>query len=112
MEPVAEHRDVERERWDIFQSIPRLDRAALPHDTVKGSQVLEPLFEFSGACGGCGDARVPRDQPPLVLHQRREFGDDAEGRAEGLLERRPDVVERDRVTRPCPGGHGDADRSG
>jgi pyruvate-ferredoxin/flavodoxin oxidoreductase len=55
MEPVAAHRDIERERWDIFQSIPRLDRGLLPHDTVKGSQVLEPLFEFSGACGGCGE---------------------------------------------------------
>jgi pyruvate-ferredoxin/flavodoxin oxidoreductase len=55
MEPVAIHRDVERERWDFFQSIPRLDRAAQPHDTVKGSQLLEPLFEFSGACAGCGE---------------------------------------------------------
>ncbi len=55
MEPVAEHRDLERERWDFFQSIPRLDRAAQPHDTVKGSQLLEPLFEFSGACAGCGE---------------------------------------------------------
>ena len=55
MEPVAEHRDVERQRWDFFQSIPRLDRDALPHDTVKGSQILEPLFEFSGACAGCGE---------------------------------------------------------
>ncbi len=55
MEPVAAHRDVERTRWDFFRSIPPLDRGLLPHDTVKGSQVLEPLFEFSGACGGCGE---------------------------------------------------------
>jgi pyruvate-ferredoxin/flavodoxin oxidoreductase len=55
MEPMLEHRDVERVRWDFFQSIPPLDRSLLPHDTVKGSQVLEPLFEFSGACGGCGE---------------------------------------------------------
>jgi len=55
MEPVADHRDVERPRWDFFTSIPPLDRGLLPHDTVKGSQVLEPLFEFSGACGGCGE---------------------------------------------------------
>jgi len=55
MEPVAEHADVERGRWDFFQSIPPLDRSLLPHDTVKGSQVLEPLFEFSGACAGCGE---------------------------------------------------------
>ncbi len=55
MEPVEEHRDVERVRWDFFQAIPPLDRSLLAHDTVKGSQVLEPLFEFSGACSGCGE---------------------------------------------------------
>ena len=55
MEPVLEHRDTERRRWDYFQSIPPLARDLLPHDSVKGSQVLEPLFEFSGACAGCGE---------------------------------------------------------
>ncbi|HXX61722.1 MAG TPA: pyruvate:ferredoxin (flavodoxin) oxidoreductase [Candidatus Sulfotelmatobacter sp.] len=55
MEPVEAHRDLERPRWEFFQSIPPLDRSLLAHDTVKGSQVLEPLFEFSGACGGCGE---------------------------------------------------------
>jgi pyruvate-ferredoxin/flavodoxin oxidoreductase len=55
MEPFAAHRDEEQERFAYFQSIAPLDRALLPHDTVKGSQVLEPLFEFSGACAGCGE---------------------------------------------------------
>jgi pyruvate-ferredoxin/flavodoxin oxidoreductase len=55
MAPVEEHRDRERPNWDFFQSIAPLDRSLLPHDTVKGSQVLEPLFEFSGACAGCGE---------------------------------------------------------
>jgi len=55
MEAYLDHRDVERERWDAFSAIPPLDRSLIPHDTVKGSQVLEPLFEFSGACGGCGE---------------------------------------------------------
>ena len=55
MAPVAERRDIERVNWDFFTSIPPLDRSLLPHDTVKGSQVLQPLFEFSGACGGCGE---------------------------------------------------------
>jgi pyruvate-ferredoxin/flavodoxin oxidoreductase len=68
MEPVAEHRDVERGRWDFFQSIPRLDRGLLPHDTVKGSQVLEPLFEFSGACAGCGET-------PYIRLVSQLFGD-------------------------------------
>ena len=55
MAPASDHRDVERRRWDYFLTIPPLDRSLLPHDTVKGSQVLEPLFEFSGACAGCGE---------------------------------------------------------
>ncbi|MCB9373955.1 MAG: pyruvate:ferredoxin (flavodoxin) oxidoreductase, partial [Microthrixaceae bacterium] len=55
MAPALEHRDVERGRWEFFASIPPLARDLLPHDTAKGSQVLEPLFEFSGACAGCGE---------------------------------------------------------
>ncbi|MGH9085388.1 MAG: pyruvate:ferredoxin (flavodoxin) oxidoreductase [Acidimicrobiales bacterium] len=55
MEPVLAHRDLERQRWAFFESIPPLDRNLLPHDNAKGSQVLEPLFEFSGACAGCGE---------------------------------------------------------
>jgi pyruvate-ferredoxin/flavodoxin oxidoreductase len=55
MAPAAERRDVERPRWDHFLTIPELDRRLLPHDSVKGSQVLQPLFEFSGACTGCGE---------------------------------------------------------
>jgi pyruvate-ferredoxin/flavodoxin oxidoreductase len=55
MEPVEDHVEVERRSWDFFLSIPQLDRNLLAHETVKGSQVLEPLFEFSGACSGCGE---------------------------------------------------------
>jgi pyruvate-ferredoxin/flavodoxin oxidoreductase len=53
--PYLEHREVERARWDHFQTIPPLQRGLIPVDTIKGSQVLEPLFEFSGACAGCGE---------------------------------------------------------
>jgi len=55
MRPADEHRVVERERWDFFTSIPELDRASITHDSVKNSQLLQPLFEFSGACSGCGE---------------------------------------------------------
>jgi pyruvate-ferredoxin/flavodoxin oxidoreductase len=55
MRPAPEHRVVERERWDFFTSIPELDRASFTHDSVKNSQLLQPLFEFSGACSGCGE---------------------------------------------------------
>jgi pyruvate-ferredoxin/flavodoxin oxidoreductase len=55
MAPAGDHRDVERPNWDFFLSIPELGRDLLPHDSVKGSQALQPLFEFSGACAGCGE---------------------------------------------------------
>ena len=68
MEPALVHRDVERGRWDFFQTIAPLDRTLLPHDSVKGSQVLEPLFEFSGACAGCGET-------PYIKLVSQLFGD-------------------------------------
>jgi pyruvate-ferredoxin/flavodoxin oxidoreductase len=55
LEPALDHRDAERVRWDFFERIPELDRTRVRHDTVKGSQLLRPLFEFSGACSGCGE---------------------------------------------------------
>ncbi|HET9520896.1 MAG TPA: pyruvate:ferredoxin (flavodoxin) oxidoreductase [Candidatus Limnocylindrales bacterium] len=68
MEPVLAHRDLERERWDYFQSIAPLDRSLLAHDTIKGAAQLEPLFEFSGACGGCGET-------PYIRLVSQLFGD-------------------------------------
>ncbi|HSK25118.1 MAG TPA: pyruvate:ferredoxin (flavodoxin) oxidoreductase, partial [Egicoccus sp.] len=55
MEPYLDHADRERVNFEFFESIPRLDRSLLPHDTVKGSQLLEPLFSYSSACAGCGE---------------------------------------------------------
>ncbi len=46
---------VEDENWDYFINLPDYDRTALQITNVKGSQFLEPLFEFSGACSGCGE---------------------------------------------------------
>jgi pyruvate-ferredoxin/flavodoxin oxidoreductase len=68
MAPVLEHRDRERVNWDFFRSIPPLARDLLPHDSVKGSQALEPLFEFSGACAGCGET-------PYIKLVTQLFGD-------------------------------------
>ena len=53
--PAAEHRAEERTHYDAFLALPEVDRASIRHDTVKGSQLLQPLFEFSGACSGCGE---------------------------------------------------------
>ncbi len=55
MTPVREVRDRERERFDAFLALPEIDRAAVAKLDVKGSQLLQPLFEFSGACAGCGE---------------------------------------------------------
>ncbi|HEU0212596.1 MAG TPA: pyruvate:ferredoxin (flavodoxin) oxidoreductase [Jiangellaceae bacterium] len=55
LESAIEHRDAERPLWDFFERIPEVDRSAVRRDTVKGSQLLQPLFEFSGACSGCGE---------------------------------------------------------
>ena len=68
MEPVTAHRDAERPNWDFFGSIAPLDRSKVAHDTVKGSQTLEPLFEFSGACAGCGET-------PYIKLVTQLFGD-------------------------------------
>ncbi len=46
---------VENANWDYFINLPDYDRSALQITNVKGSQFLEPLFEFSGACSGCGE---------------------------------------------------------
>ncbi len=70
MEPKLPHLDRERDNFDYFLSIPELDRTKLKTDTVKGSQLLEPLFEFSGACSGCGET-------PYLKLMSQLFGDRA-----------------------------------
>ena len=45
----------ERENIDFFESLPTNDRSRVDFGTVRGTQFLEPLFEFSGACAGCGE---------------------------------------------------------
>lgn len=55
MEPKSVHFDRERKRYDFFLELPEVDRSSVKVDTVKGSQLLQPLFEFSGACAGCGE---------------------------------------------------------
>jgi len=51
-EPV---RDTERENYAYFLAIPNTDRELFKTGSVKGSQLIEPLFEYSGACAGCGE---------------------------------------------------------
>jgi pyruvate-ferredoxin/flavodoxin oxidoreductase len=55
LEPADGHRERERTNFDFFLGIPSPQDDRLPADTIKGSQVRQPLFEFSGACAGCGE---------------------------------------------------------
>ncbi|HET9261323.1 MAG TPA: 4Fe-4S dicluster domain-containing protein, partial [Acidimicrobiia bacterium] len=55
MEPKSGHLERERRNFDIFLDLPELDRSSVNLSSVKGSQLVQPLFEFSGACAGCGE---------------------------------------------------------
>jgi pyruvate-ferredoxin/flavodoxin oxidoreductase len=55
MAPQAPLREAERDNWDYFLGLPEVDRVKLSHTQVKDIQLLQPLFEFSGACAGCGE---------------------------------------------------------
>ena len=56
------------EAWDFFTHIPAYDRNKLDHSKLKESQFLEPMFEFSGACPGCGET-------PYIKLASQLFGD-------------------------------------
>ncbi|QEG33784.1 pyruvate:ferredoxin (flavodoxin) oxidoreductase [Bythopirellula goksoeyrii] len=68
MEPKDDHLQKERANFDFFLDIEQSDRTQLKIDSVKGSQLLEPLFEFSGACAGCGET-------PYLKLMSQMFGD-------------------------------------
>jgi pyruvate-ferredoxin/flavodoxin oxidoreductase len=55
MQDVIPLKETEKKNWEFFLSLPDIDRTRIAKTTVKGSQFLEPLFEFSGACSGCGE---------------------------------------------------------
>jgi pyruvate-ferredoxin/flavodoxin oxidoreductase len=55
MAPQAARRAPARDNWEFFAALPEVDRSKLSHTQVKDIQLLQPLFEFSGACAGCGE---------------------------------------------------------
>jgi pyruvate-ferredoxin/flavodoxin oxidoreductase len=55
MRKKLDHDVEENVNWDYFINLSNYDRTELQITNVKGSQFLEPLFEFSGACSGCGE---------------------------------------------------------
>jgi pyruvate-ferredoxin/flavodoxin oxidoreductase len=70
MEPKLDHLERERANFDFFLGIPDIDRKDVKIEVVKGSQLLQPLFEFSGACPGCGET-------PYLKLMSQLFGDRA-----------------------------------
>ena len=68
MRPQPELRDAERENWDFFSALPDRERRNLSFSNVREMQVAEPLFEFSGACAGCGET-------PYIKLLTQLFGD-------------------------------------
>ena len=70
MADQAPLRQTESKNWDFFLALPDFDRDRLSHTQVKDVQLLEPLFEFSGACAGCGET-------PYIKLLTQLFGDRA-----------------------------------
>lgn len=67
LEQADSHRKVERNRFEIFEAIPDLPRSRIPH-LGRTLALLPPLFEFSGACAGCGET-------PYIRLLTQLFGD-------------------------------------
>lgn len=68
MQAQAPLQKAERDNWEFFLAIPEYDRRLLKTNTIKGAMVLQPLFEFSGACVGCGET-------PYIKLASQLFGD-------------------------------------
>ncbi|MGK7917135.1 MAG: pyruvate:ferredoxin (flavodoxin) oxidoreductase, partial [Prochloraceae cyanobacterium] len=68
MEPQLPLREQERENWDFFLDLPNPDRRHLKLNKIAQQQMQEPLFEFSGACAGCGET-------PYLKLATQLFGD-------------------------------------
>jgi pyruvate-ferredoxin/flavodoxin oxidoreductase len=69
-EEILSLREQERENWDFFLSLPNPDRRHLKLNQIRQQQMEEPLFEFSGACAGCGET-------PYIKLVSQLFGDRA-----------------------------------
>jgi pyruvate-ferredoxin/flavodoxin oxidoreductase len=68
MRPQAPLREAEVKNWDFFLKLPEYDRRKIKTTTLRQQQLLQPLFEFSGACAGCGET-------PYIKMVTQLFGD-------------------------------------
>lgn len=70
LHPQPPLRDTERENWNFFLTLPEVDRRRIRSGQLRQQQLLQPLFEFSGACSGCGET-------PYIKMVSQLFGDRA-----------------------------------
>ena len=70
MQPQAPLRAAEHDNWNYFLTLPEFDRRKIKTTTLRQQQILQPLFEFSGACAGCGET-------PYIKMLSQLFGDRA-----------------------------------
>jgi pyruvate-ferredoxin/flavodoxin oxidoreductase len=70
MAPQPPLREQERKNWDFYLTIPEMDRRLIKISNIRQQQLQEPLFEFSGACAGCGET-------PYIKLVTQLFGDRA-----------------------------------
>ncbi len=68
MQPIEPIREQEQANWQFFEALPEYDRSVVKQTTIKGAMLLQPLFEFSGACVGCGET-------PYLKLATQLFGD-------------------------------------
>ncbi|WP_295543592.1 pyruvate:ferredoxin (flavodoxin) oxidoreductase [uncultured Thiohalocapsa sp.] len=68
MLPAEARHDIEQPNWDFFLGLPEYDRTKLDGHKIKHAMMMQPLFEFSGACVGCGET-------PYVKLATQLFGD-------------------------------------
>ncbi len=68
MHPIETQLETEKANFDFFMKLPDMDRTRIATKQIKGLSLLRPLFEFSGACAGCGET-------PYIKMVTQLFGD-------------------------------------
>jgi pyruvate-ferredoxin/flavodoxin oxidoreductase len=68
MDHIENHLDVEKANWNFFETLPYVKRTEVAKNMPKTTQMIQPLFEFSGACAGCGET-------PYIKLLTQLFGD-------------------------------------
>ncbi len=68
MQPIEPIQAQEQDNWKFFEALPEYDRSVVKTTTIKGAMLMQPLFEFSGACVGCGET-------PYLKLATQLFGD-------------------------------------